>query len=186
MRTNTSGFSCMLFDHAAGVFVLAQPDKLRMPNPTSGIIFHSGNGQACTERNSAGDRSRWAAVVWMARVLTRYRVKPVCTGRGRQNRSARFPPRQTPRHQGALHQSVRASSAGRDAENASEPGSAAFFFDRSPGQIQAMHIQQYSWDHGADCGRGSHVLKTSQKSGSKKVNNKVVGALTHSINHVFR
>ena len=34
----------MLFDHAAGVFVLAQPDKLRMPNPTSGIIFHSGNG----------------------------------------------------------------------------------------------------------------------------------------------
>jgi hypothetical protein len=27
---------------------------------------------------------------------------------------------QTPRHQGALHQSIRASSAGRDAENASE------------------------------------------------------------------
>jgi hypothetical protein len=28
-------------------------------------------------------------------ISTRYRVKPVCTGRGRQNRSARFAPCQT-------------------------------------------------------------------------------------------
>jgi len=57
-----------------------------MHNPTSGAIFSfrqwmsDANGQACAERNSAGDRSYRAAVVWMARVSTLYRVKPVALG----------------------------------------------------------------------------------------------------------
>jgi len=60
--------------------------RMSMHNPTSGAIFSfrqwmsDANGQACAERNSAGDRSYRAAVVWMARISTLYRVKPVALG----------------------------------------------------------------------------------------------------------
>src|SRR6266853_1233802 len=60
--------------------------RMSMHNPTSGAIFSfrqwmsDANGHACAERNSAGDRSYRAAVVWMARVSTLYRVKPVALG----------------------------------------------------------------------------------------------------------
>jgi hypothetical protein len=63
----------------------------------------------------------------MARISTRYRVKPVCTGADDKivQRVLRHAKPHVTRER--YIQSIRASSAGCDAENASEPKRAAFW-----------------------------------------------------------